>query len=325
MCRERACRWVRGREYPFLTSKERDIETGLDYFNARYFSSVQGRFTSVDPILSSANPTQPQTWNRYTYCLNNPLNIVDPTGMWNWSAALGGDQSDDQLRGKIKGIQNNADLTAEQRTAQVAEINNILTQRQQFKEALQLAKDIVERADISSEQAGAARAILRGFGTENDGNGVILARSTDTGGAAFTREEGGKIIVAITPGEFAKGTLWSSVFHEGVHVFQSRLRSIFGVNPSVASMEYQAYHGTASLVAGIDSAFVRVNRAAEGPGSYSVGPPPVVIWQRGWAEADMKNGIEQHLRNKGYLDSNSRETVRGSAAAFPGGGAGRWQ
>ncbi len=61
-------------------SKERDNETGLDYFGARYFAPVQGRFTSVDPLLLSAKTAQPQTWNRYTYTLNNPLVFVDPSG-----------------------------------------------------------------------------------------------------------------------------------------------------------------------------------------------------------------------------------------------------
>ena len=38
-----------GSRYPFLTQKERDVETGLDYFKARYYGSQQGRFTSPDP------------------------------------------------------------------------------------------------------------------------------------------------------------------------------------------------------------------------------------------------------------------------------------
>jgi RHS repeat-associated protein len=63
-----------------FTSKERDIESGLDYFLARYYSSAQGRFTSVDPLLSSAKRTLPQSWNRYTYTYNNPLRFVDPNG-----------------------------------------------------------------------------------------------------------------------------------------------------------------------------------------------------------------------------------------------------
>ena len=64
-----------------FTQKERDVETGLDYFGARYFASVQGRFTSTDPLMASAYVGNPQTWNRYTYALNNPLKYVDPDGM----------------------------------------------------------------------------------------------------------------------------------------------------------------------------------------------------------------------------------------------------
>lgn len=61
---------------------ERDDETGLDYAQARYYSSTQGRFTSPDPTLLSVNGFNPQSWNRYTYVLNNPLLYVDPLGLW---------------------------------------------------------------------------------------------------------------------------------------------------------------------------------------------------------------------------------------------------
>jgi RHS repeat-associated protein len=64
-----------------FTSKERDNETGLDYFGARYFSGAQGRFTSPDPLMASARASNPQTWNRYTYALNSPLRYVDPDGL----------------------------------------------------------------------------------------------------------------------------------------------------------------------------------------------------------------------------------------------------
>lgn len=64
-----------------FTSKERDAETGLDYFGARYFSGAQGRFTSVDPKgFSMRTITNPQKWNKYAYVLNNPLALVDPDG-----------------------------------------------------------------------------------------------------------------------------------------------------------------------------------------------------------------------------------------------------
>jgi RHS repeat-associated protein len=64
-----------------FTGKERDAETGLDYFGARYLSAAQGRFTTPDPLMASAKASNPQTWNRYTYALNNPLKFVDPDGL----------------------------------------------------------------------------------------------------------------------------------------------------------------------------------------------------------------------------------------------------
>src|SRR5713226_4416638 len=66
--------------YPFLTRKERDNETGLDYFGARYYSSVQGRFTSVD--IAGPDLINPQSLNKYAYTLNNPLRYVDPKGLY---------------------------------------------------------------------------------------------------------------------------------------------------------------------------------------------------------------------------------------------------
>jgi RHS repeat-associated protein len=65
-----------------FTQKERDSESGLDYFLARYYSSSQGRFTSVDPALTSGKQMAPQSWNRYVYALNNPLVYVDDNGKW---------------------------------------------------------------------------------------------------------------------------------------------------------------------------------------------------------------------------------------------------
>lgn len=64
-----------------FTQKERDSETGLDYFINRYYSSAQGRFTSADPLLASGDSGNPQTWNRYEYVLNNPIRLVDRYGL----------------------------------------------------------------------------------------------------------------------------------------------------------------------------------------------------------------------------------------------------
>src|SRR6185437_9663572 len=65
---------------PQFTAKERDAETGLDYFGARYYRSTQGRFTSVDPENAGANPDVPQSWNAYAYAGGNPVLFSDPDG-----------------------------------------------------------------------------------------------------------------------------------------------------------------------------------------------------------------------------------------------------
>ena len=64
-----------------FTDKERDGESGLDYFGARYLSGAGGRFTSVDPENAGADSVDPQSWNGYAYVINNPLVLVDPLGL----------------------------------------------------------------------------------------------------------------------------------------------------------------------------------------------------------------------------------------------------
>ena len=54
----------------------------LEDFLFRRYSPVQGRWISPDPAgLSAADPTNPQSWNRYAYALNNPLSNIDPAGL----------------------------------------------------------------------------------------------------------------------------------------------------------------------------------------------------------------------------------------------------
>ena len=80
-----------------FTGKERDAETGLDYFGARYFSSAQGRWTSPDwsatpQPVPYADLDDPQTLNLYAYARNNPMSNRDVDGhfweelrnAWKW-------------------------------------------------------------------------------------------------------------------------------------------------------------------------------------------------------------------------------------------------
>jgi RHS repeat-associated protein len=63
-----------------FTGKERDSESGLDNFGARYLGSSLGRFMSPDPL--GGRLVDPQTLNRYAYVRNNPLSLTDPTGLY---------------------------------------------------------------------------------------------------------------------------------------------------------------------------------------------------------------------------------------------------
>jgi RHS repeat-associated protein len=66
---------------PKFTGQQRDPESMLDYFHARYYAPYQGRFVSPDPGNAGADMSDPQTWNGYSYVGNNPLNYTDPTGL----------------------------------------------------------------------------------------------------------------------------------------------------------------------------------------------------------------------------------------------------
>ncbi len=79
-----------GNDYTY-TGKELDSETSLQYFGARYYAPIAGKFTSADPIFlalgtsSNLNGLEdPQAWNSYAYGRNNPYRMVDPDGRAFW-------------------------------------------------------------------------------------------------------------------------------------------------------------------------------------------------------------------------------------------------
>jgi RHS repeat-associated protein len=64
------------------TGQEYDPEIGLYNYKARLYAAGIGRFISADPIVS--DPANPQALNRYAYVLNNPMNLIDPSGHGWW-------------------------------------------------------------------------------------------------------------------------------------------------------------------------------------------------------------------------------------------------
>ena len=59
-----------------FNGKELDSETGLYYYGARYYDSRTSIFLSADPLMEDYPNVNP-----YAYCLQNPINFTDPTGM----------------------------------------------------------------------------------------------------------------------------------------------------------------------------------------------------------------------------------------------------
>jgi RHS repeat-associated protein len=93
-----------------FSDKERDGETGLDYFGARYYSAPDNsegqvgryRWLSLDPVLDRRQAmANSQLWNLYTFCGNNPIRFTDPDGrvlyvdgMYSTIKAIAGDAAD---------------------------------------------------------------------------------------------------------------------------------------------------------------------------------------------------------------------------------------
>ncbi|MFZ0634436.1 MAG: RHS repeat-associated core domain-containing protein [Candidatus Acidiferrales bacterium] len=77
-----------------FTGKERDSESGLDNFIARYDSSSLGRFMTPDEIGPGQHPENPQSWNLYSYVMNNPLTLTDPTGQYVCAKSVSASQCD---------------------------------------------------------------------------------------------------------------------------------------------------------------------------------------------------------------------------------------
>jgi RHS repeat-associated protein len=61
---------------------ERDSESSLDHTLFRQYSSSLARWMHPDPAgLAAVDPSNPQSWNRYSYVTNNPLALIDPSGL----------------------------------------------------------------------------------------------------------------------------------------------------------------------------------------------------------------------------------------------------
>ncbi|MGO9228611.1 MAG: RHS repeat domain-containing protein [Bryobacteraceae bacterium] len=187
-----------------FTGKERDAETGLDYFGARYMSSAQGRFTTPDPLMASARVSDPQTWNRYTYTRNNPLRLVDPDGLAEISAEAC--KKDPQCVNVKINVIYDSNLTDKQKAA--------------FRDSLlKEAKDEYGDSDVRLDVTETTKSIdpsnLKDLGLAKGAVNVLVGDSgltTDPGVSGQTRN--GYAVSEINMDAADKGTLSHELAHQ---------------------------------------------------------------------------------------------------------------
>jgi RHS repeat-associated protein len=255
-----------------FTQKERDIETGLDYFGARYYASIQGRFTSADPLLSSGAVESPQSWNRYSYVLNNPLRFIDPDGLYEFDSSV----SEEQRK----------------------KFNEALTQARANLQ--QIAKD---HGTNSQEYKKAERA-LGVYGAEGVKNGVLIFAKEGAGGGRTGVEgvagprtadnpTGQNIRIAFDPSQFESTTFGGLIGHEGSHAADGSdwVKSGFAnsANPTTYQSEVDAFTVQSALAQARSPnsySYVSLPSFKEPSNNFQYFPVQVRIWDSGWKEAD---------------------------------------
>lgn len=283
-----------------FTGKERDPEAGLDFFGARYYASTHGRFTTVDPLLTSGTVHDSQTWNRYSYAINNPLKWTDPDGLFIWSDSLGGNVTDDELRRRA-----GTDKKA------LREANRIIDKRNQFRRARAAA----ERASTNLP-AGADQNLLNGsltsYGDERTVNGVtvgegrlangIAAQATVTGFTYDDTTGNLRADVSVVLSDRDQGNLTIDVAHEGRHVADAQ--------EFAAALVADRANGGTTAVAGASNrtryerefrGYTVSSITAQGLGLDNLSVGNREIWNRAWAPADRAvtertAAINHHLR-----------------------------
>ena len=165
----------------------------MDYFGARYFSSVQGRFTTTDPVtFATFRKYEPQAINLYSYCANNPLAHIDPDGRYYVGTNGKKVRVKVNAKGKVQ-VGNNAN----QSLKRYADLVNKSGSGEAVSSMLKVASNATKvHFKISSEvKRDKEGGVLYGYHQAHDKNGKALEWNEKTnrfdGEAAFVKGAGG--------------------------------------------------------------------------------------------------------------------------------------
>jgi RHS repeat-associated protein len=262
-----------------FTGKERDTESGNDYFGARYYASSMGRFMSPDPLLNSGRPGNPQTWNRYTYGLNNPLRNTDPTGLYTCS----GDKS--QCSGVSDALK-----------AAKGALGNLKKGSAEY--------NALSSAISSYGKAGVDNGVHVGFGATSGAASTTVGVMADANGNKVTTADnptGQNINVTVDPSKNGSTNQEAiNLAHEGSHVADGS--ALVGALPMNLSGSDAVLGGPLNMTSYQTEmkAYGVSSYAAQGLGlgSLSVGNGNV-IWNSSWGAVDAQTlrtqGIQHEL------------------------------
>jgi len=275
-------------QYKF-TGKERDTESGLDNFGARYNASTMGRFMSPDPGNIGVNRFNPQSWNAYSYSLNNPLSLTDPTGLYVCEDSEKCDSENDKAFAKS---------LADAQTA-----------------ANKLTGDDQAAAQRAIDAYG-AQGVDNGVNVRFDSNvtgGVTEVSGVANGNKSADNPTGQNINVTFNPnavgGDFSGGL----VGHEGSHVADASAWVASGfspnMNPTNSTTEFNAYH----VQFDIGNALLNMKAGPGGDysGYFNVPPNGQVNWKKGDTFKVITPDLQQKLKEN-YQNLNSPAFTKGA-------------
>lgn len=293
-----------------FTSYERDVETDLDFAEARMYASSIGRFTSTDPLLLSGKIETPQTWNRYTYVLNNPMNSTDPLGLYCYSDNLEGCKTDKELKGNFA-------YNASQK--EKARVDKIIAQRNRIRGAFEQMSKAANSNDygLTKEQKDEIKNSISSFGDEYK-DGVRIGFGDEilvlTGAKALTGQgTDGNLVVILKDSETNLTELTLDLANEAgnlldIQNYKKGGKDMTQFETEVNSFKIESY--TAQGL-GLDA-------------RSKSDSPEIQIWNKGWGPAEQEKRRSENIERrvtKLYKDKNNQPLTR----ANPGETFSKWK
>jgi RHS repeat-associated protein len=273
-----------------FTGKERESESGLDDFGARYYSSQYGRFMTPDEIGPGQNPEDPQTWNMYSYVRNNPINLVDPTGQYICDGSMTQTECD-RFQAGLDRAQTAADALKAKYGAD----------SDQFKSA--------QRAIDAYGKAGIDNGVVIHVNAQQQDVGVTTVAGT-TVAKTESNPTGQNISVSFKSGVLDNAdsnVLATDEAHEGSHVADGSAWVASGfsplMNPTMYKTEFDAFQVQSRIAEGLGYSLQFQDPKGGAPYNISIIHP-------NWTTGDTNYAI------RGYLHGVYNLTPTSKLAAF---------